>query len=51
MAKTLAARGVQYELMTLPTLGHAFDSAVNAEESGEVRAVFEQVVEFLLRHV
>jgi acetyl esterase/lipase len=50
MAQQLAARRVEHRLITLPTLGHAFDSQQGAGQSAEVLDVLGQVVEFLQRH-
>ena len=50
MAQQLAAHKVEHELITLPELGHAFDTKAGAEHSPEVLTIFNRVVEFLCTH-
>lgn len=51
MADALARAGVTHELLTLPGVEHAFDSAAGAEDDPQVGAVFDRVIQFLNRQL
>jgi acetyl esterase/lipase len=50
MAQQLSTHQIEHQLLTLPTLGHGFDTMARAEHSSETQAVLGQVIEFLHRY-
>jgi acetyl esterase/lipase len=51
MQRELSRKGIDHELITLSSLGHGFDTDINAENSVEVSGVFARVTAFLRSRV